>query len=112
MTSKTDLPPVPPALADVAFIDGPTCAAANGDSLSRWLERVRDGDAPQPKIRQPRYTRWLLSDIRAYLIERAAHAGEITNRADAVTANARQASAAAQAKRASALRAVSRSAGA
>lgn len=98
VTAKIDLPPIPPALADVAMIDGPQCAAAGGISLSSWHELVRLKEAPQPVIRQPRYTRWRLSDIRAWLIERAAQQSVST--AAAVVAQATKASAKARAKRA------------
>ena len=96
MTSKIDLPPVPPALADVALIDGPTCAAAGGISLSTWHDLVRLKAAPQPAIRQSRCTRWRMSDIRTWLIERAANPAPA---AFDVTARAAKASAKAQAAR-------------
>jgi len=91
VTAKTALPPIPAALADVAHIDGPTCAAAAGLSLSSWHELVRIKDAPQPVIRQPRCTRWRLADVRAWLIKRAAM--QTPGAADAVTQQARKASA-------------------
>jgi predicted DNA-binding transcriptional regulator AlpA len=94
--AKSDLPPVPAALADVALIDGPTCAAAGGMSLSSWLELVRTGEAPQPAVRQPRFTRWRLQEIRTFLVERASRG---TDQSGAVIANARKASAASAAKR-------------
>jgi predicted DNA-binding transcriptional regulator AlpA len=101
--AKADLPPVPAALADVALVDGPSCAAACGMSLSSWLELVRIGEAPQPVVRQPRFTRWRMQEIRVYLLERASRG---IDRSDAIVANARKASAAAQAKRASRVAAV------
>jgi predicted DNA-binding transcriptional regulator AlpA len=91
VTAKSKLPPIPPALADVALIDGPTCAAANGGSISNWLALVQSGEAPQPVIRQPRFTRWRLSDVRAFLIERAAqtsHDAEVIERAKRASAKA------------------------
>lgn len=97
MTAKIDLPPVPPALADVALIDGPTCASAGGFSLSTWHELVRLKEAPQPVIRQPRFTRWRLEDVRAFLIDRAARQSD--SAAAAVVSQARKASAKARAKR-------------
>lgn len=98
MSAKTDLPSVPAALADVAMIDGPTCAAAASISLSNYLELVRTKKAPQPAIRQPRCTRWRIADVRAWLIERA-QAQTPEGGAD-VVAHARKASAAAKSKRA------------
>jgi predicted DNA-binding transcriptional regulator AlpA len=103
MAAKTALPPVPAALADVALVDGPTCAAAGAMSLSAWHELVRTKEAPQPVIRQVRCTRWRLIDVRQFLIDRAAHA---LHDAEAVTARAKKASAAAQAKRSGRLAAV------
>ena len=71
MATKRDLPPVPQALADVALVEGRICAAAAGISLSAWYDLVRAGAAPAPAFRAPRCTRWRMSDIRAWLIERA-----------------------------------------
>lgn len=94
MTSKTQLPPVPPALADVAMVDAPTCAAACGMSISSWHGLVRSGEAPSPVIRRPRFTRWRLEDVRAFLTHR------IDLKEDAnVRARAKKASNAARAKR-------------
>lgn len=62
--------PAPESLADVAHIDGPGAAAAGCLSISQWHALVREGRAPQPVIRAPRFTRWRLSDVRAWLIER------------------------------------------
>lgn len=59
---------VPPALADVAYIDGAACAASASMSISQWLALVKDGQAPQPAIRKPRFTRWRMSDVREWLI--------------------------------------------
>lgn len=70
MTVKS-LPEVPAALADVALIDGPACAASCGVSLSKWLELVREGDAPPPVVRQARYTRWSVGTVRAWSVGRA-----------------------------------------
>lgn len=95
MTAKTDLPPVPAALADVALIDGPTAAASAGISTTTWQNLVRDGDAPAPVLRGNRCTRWRMADVRAWLIERAAQPladSEVIERAT-------RASRAAQAKR-------------
>ncbi|HQC99491.1 MAG TPA: hypothetical protein PK306_27670 [Aquabacterium sp.] len=63
---------VPPALADVALVDGPTCAAAAAMSISQWNELVRAREAPQPVVRQPRFTRWRMADVRGWLIAKAA----------------------------------------
>lgn len=60
---------VPPGLVDVAYLDGGACAAAGAMSISQWLTLVKDGKAPQPVIRKPRFTRWLMSDVREFLIK-------------------------------------------
>lgn len=67
MAAKTDLPSIPAGLADVALIDGPTCAASAGISLSQWQDFVREGQAPRPAIQRPRMTRWRVSDVRQWL---------------------------------------------
>lgn len=96
MTKKADLPGVPAALADVALVDGPTCAAAAGISLSTWHEAVRTQRAPSPVVRGHRCTRWRLADVRAWLQARAE--GEPSTGAS-VIAVATRASAAAKVKR-------------
>jgi hypothetical protein len=93
MTAKLDLPQIPPALEDVALIDGPSCAAAGGLSISRWHELVRLQLAPQPVIRAPRYTRWRLGEIRTWLSGIQSE----PRRSAVVLAKARNASAAAKA---------------
>ena len=111
MTAKTDLPPIPPVLANVAMIDGPTCAAAAGSCLSAWHDKVRLKEAPPPVIQQPRFTRWLLADVRAWLIERAKQPGgtasdEVTARAKKASVKAQEGRVAAAAARAAATRQV------
>lgn len=91
---KSDLPSIPASLADVALIDGPSCAAAAAISISAWHELVRTGNAPAPSIRRPRCTRWKLAAVKAWLIDRASQpCGEASI---AVLANAIKASAAAR----------------
>jgi predicted DNA-binding transcriptional regulator AlpA len=84
--------PVPKGLEDVALIDGPACAAAAGCGLTRWHEMVRRGEAPGPVIRRPRFTRWRLADVRAWL-------ALVEGDDPAVVAQARRASRAAQMRR-------------
>jgi predicted DNA-binding transcriptional regulator AlpA len=104
MNAKTDpknaIRPLPANLADVALIDAPTCAAAGDMSVSWWHDEVRTGRAPAPVIRESRCTRWRMSDVRAYWIERAAQVDSKT--AELLTARAKKASDAAQTKRAAA----------
>lgn len=100
MTAQTDLPTILPALAGVALIDAPSCAAAGGMSVSWWHERVRAGRAPAPAVRQPRCTRWRLADVSAFWLAFAANGESGTKAAAQVTAQAKKASAAARAKRA------------
>ena len=106
-TKKTDpkpaARPLPAALADVALIDGPTCAAAGDMSVSWWHEEVRAGRAPKPVIQQPRCTRWKLMAVCRFWTERASEAAADTQTALRVTAKAKKASDAARAKRAATL---------
>ena len=53
-------------LIEVALIDAKVSAAAGCVSLSWWHEAVREGRAPKPAIRQPRLTRWRLTDVRQF----------------------------------------------
>lgn len=93
-------PAVPANLADVALIEATTCAAAGAMSVSWWHEAVRMGRAPAPVIRQPRCTRWRLSDVRAFWEAFAQQGNADPRPGAAVTAQATKASRAAQAKRA------------
>ena len=99
MTAKTDLPTIPPALSSVALIDAPTCAAAGGMSVSWWHDEVRVGRAPAPAVRQPRCTRWRMSDVAAFWQAFATKGAADTQAAQQVTARAKKASAAASVKR-------------
>jgi predicted DNA-binding transcriptional regulator AlpA len=87
----------PPVLADVALIDGPTCAAGACISVSQWHELVKEGEAPPPAFRAPRCTRWRLADVRAWLVQRAERGNQAA--AQHVVAQAQRASTAAKAKR-------------
>lgn len=60
---------IPAGLVDFAYIDGAACAAAAAMSISQWQTLVKEKEAPQPVIRKPRFTRWLLSDVRNWLIQ-------------------------------------------
>ena len=94
---RTTRQPTPPALADVALIDGPGAAAAACISISQWNALVAAGDAPRPAFRAVRCTRYRLADVRAWLIERAV--GAHTDGGAAVVAKAHKATKAAQSKR-------------
>lgn len=88
---------LPAALAEVALIDAKTCAATGGMSVSQWHNLVREGSAPKPLIRTPRYTRWGLADVRQYFLDlttQGTSEGEC-----AVIERAKKASNAAKAKR-------------
>ena len=82
----------PRSLADVALIDGPTCAAAGQASVSWWLEEVRTGRAPAPVIRKPRFTRCLCADVVAFWHHLAAKAAADVESAAQVTSRAKKAS--------------------
>lgn len=56
--------------ADVALCDMKSIRALVCMSESQIYEEIRAGDFPQPVIRQPRFTRWLVSDVRQYLVDR------------------------------------------
>jgi hypothetical protein len=88
---------LPAGVEDVALISGHSCAAIGAVSISWWLEEVRAGRAPRPAIQQPRFTRWRLLEVRAFWLERVAHADAA--KAEALISNATAASAAAQRKR-------------
>lgn len=60
-------PPAPAALQDVALLTATACAAAAQISVSHWHALVAEGKAPAPVVRQPRFTRWRQSHIRAWL---------------------------------------------
>lgn len=89
---------LPACVADVALIDGPTCAAIGSVSLSWWHDAVRAGRAPQPAVRAPRCTRWRAIDVRAFW-QRFAEQGDAAA-AERLMATAKKASAGARAKRA------------
>ena len=96
-------PPIPTGHDDVALIDiNDVCALARM-SMSWWHDEVRAGRAPQPLRYGPRCTRWRLADVRAWLIERAKAAAIDQQNEAFVTARAKKASSAAQAKRAVAI---------
>jgi len=97
---------LPSALADVALVAGKTCAAVGDVSENWWLERVRTGEAPAPVIRQPRFTRWRLSDVRAFWIALAEAGVADVDSGKQTTAMAKKASDAAQAKKRSAMQLV------
>ncbi|OWQ90826.1 hypothetical protein CDN99_11705 [Roseateles aquatilis] len=100
MTDQTKNPEIHPALADVAMIDGPSAAAACGISITSWQTLVSRGEAPQPVFRAHRCTRWLLSDVRQFLIQRAQQTAREPAQGDALLRRAKMASLAAAAKRA------------
>ena len=87
---------LPPALGEVALIDGATCAAVGMMSVSWWHAEVATGSAPKPAIRAPRCTRWRLTEVRAFWEARAEQG---SGDSDKMLAKAKHASAAAQAKR-------------
>ena len=104
MTAKTEQKPaarpLPADLADVAFLDISDVCAAVRMSASWVHDEVRERRFPQPMRFGARCTRWRSVDIRAWLIGRAEMAAADTQTAELVTARAKKASAAAQAKRA------------
>lgn len=113
MTTKINRPPIPHALVDVALMDGPSSAVSGGEGLSSFLEGVRrtergelgEGEVayPLPVIRRPRFTRWRMADVRAWLIARASQqctetAAAMITKATKASAEARRPEAVAKAK--------------
>jgi prophage regulatory protein len=101
--SKPKAPRLPPPnLVDVAFLDiSDVCAAAR--MSASWIhDEVRAGRFPQPLRFGPRCSRWRSSEVRAWLIARAAAAESDTETTALLKARAKKASDAAQAKRRSA----------
>lgn len=90
---------MPVALADVALIDAPTCAAAGSVCVSWWHEKVAAGIAPEPAFRAPRCTRWRAVEVAAFWRDYTPSAQGNASAADAVRVHATKASAAAQMKR-------------
>jgi predicted DNA-binding transcriptional regulator AlpA len=87
------------SLADVAFLDiRDVCAAAR--MSASWIhDEVRMGRFPQPLRFGPRCSRWRSSDVRDWLISRAASAEGDAETATLLRSRAKKASDAAQAKR-------------
>ena len=84
--------PTPEALADVALIDASTCASTGSMGVSWWHEEVKAGRAPQPVIREPRCTRWKLSQVRQFWQDRADRGSANTKTAELLKARATKAS--------------------
>ena len=118
MTAKTDLPSVPPAMADIALLDARACAAHGALSVSWWHAKVATGEAPQPVVRMPRCTRWRAVDVRNFWVAFAEQAlsdpqaGELlAGRARKASARAREPAAVAKAKATRARNIAARTAG-
>lgn len=75
MVAKTVFSTVPESQADVALAGIPLICAMLQMSRSQWDEMVRTKIAPQPVIRRPRFVRWLLGDVRQFLVEFTANGG-------------------------------------
>lgn len=65
-------PPLPEGHAAYALADINDVEALTRMKRSWIYEEVRLGRFPAPVIRQPRCTRWLLADIRAWVLRRIA----------------------------------------
>jgi predicted DNA-binding transcriptional regulator AlpA len=88
---------IPAGLIDFAYIDGAACAAAGAMSISQWHALVKEEKAPNPVIRKPRFTRWLLSDVRDWLIQYRTQS-DFTKDSEIVLEKAKRASQAAKVK--------------
>lgn len=82
----------------MALVSKRVCCALGDVGQSWWDERVARGEAPQPAIRAPRFTRWRLADVVAFWRD-VAERGDPDGAAK-LTAHARKASAQAKAARA------------
>lgn len=91
-TQNLSAHPLPADAVDVALVAVATCAAIGAVSVSWWHEEVRAGRAPKPVIRQPRFTRWRLSEVLRFWAERAAQASSDAAAAERMTAIAKRAS--------------------
>jgi len=67
---------LPNSLHSVALVDAKICAAIGGASVSWWFGQVAAGHAPEPAIRQPRFTRWRLKEVVAFWERYAASPNE------------------------------------
>jgi len=90
---KSPKPNIPSALVDVALIDAMTCAAPGAVSVSWWHAKVAAGDAPQPVVRMPRFTRWSMSAVRDFWAQFAEQAKANTDPGDRMSVIAKRASA-------------------
>lgn len=68
-----DASKLPDRLAEVALVNAQVAAAVGGAKRSWWLAKVAAGEAPQPVIRQTRFTRWRLQDVHSYWERFAKH---------------------------------------
>lgn len=94
--------PVAPTLHEVALIAAKKAAAGGDVSVSWWLEKVRIKEAPQPKIRSPRLTRWLATEVAQFWANFAADSTDPTALATAASVVARASKASAAARKPSA----------
>jgi predicted DNA-binding transcriptional regulator AlpA len=93
-------PPLPQAHADLALGDINDVKSIIRMGASWIHEAVRDGRFPPPVIRGSRCTRWKISDVRRWLTDLTQSAAANAEAAKQMTARAKKASDAAQAKRA------------
>ncbi len=52
---------------DEALVGVDVVCALYGRGKSKVWQMVRDGLLPEPAVREPRYTRWKVKDLRAHL---------------------------------------------
>lgn len=79
----------------MALVPAKSAAGVGGMSVSWWLEKVAAKEAPQPAIRAPRCTRWRATDVAEFWRKFAERGSD----GAALIAQAKRASAAANAKR-------------
>ena len=59
-------PGLPPELSVVQLVDASSAAAVGDVSPRWWLQKVSEGVAPSPVIRERRLTRWSAQDVKAF----------------------------------------------
>lgn len=84
---------------DVALADINDVKALTRMGRSWIHDAVRKGEFPAPVIREPRFTRWRLADVRAWLADRIALAANDVQSGEATRHLAKRASDAANSKR-------------
>lgn len=98
-SSPTSRPLMPAAHTEIALVDIHDLTALTRMSRSWIHSEVRAGRFPQPVIRTPRCTRWLLAHVSSWITARVEQSAADTESTERVLAQAKKASDAAKARR-------------